>query len=436
MKTKILFLCTLFILTQTIAFTQKTEVTVRKGKVLAQTPSGQAIIDAGKKASLTQDKTPTVTIDDPMVDDALQMYTWIEQEKQANEIKIDFTSIQIIKIENEHLLLTAGLGEMPNMKSEPNDTVRIGLTSILNEPKYYDLQGNLLPFDLDEVNERQGYYYLHFPQPVQRGENFGFITVSKFNASNEEIWKEGPIWNIWLGNCTPNCLNYFRIILPESAIFVKSSRPVLAFDSFEDRVAVTIRNYTGQQADGMYQISFLWPDKDGTTIADLPPQCRGIQDVLTTDLTEEYHNQMKKILAGEIYDNLSTPLDALLTWNCALVRNDVDLYIKSSYLCLKNPDYAKRAAEMDDNTWNQSKAYFIDELDFLSTPDWPDNPENGYIHPIYMRSKDSSMWADTLACIYENGKWYHIGNMGNARDIDVNVFRKYLPQPDSDSPDK
>jgi len=426
MKTKIIFLCAAFLVTQAVTYGQKTEIAVQKGKVIAHSAMGEVTVDAGKKAILTQDENPSVTVDDPMVDDVMQIYKWVEAEREANEIKIDFSSIQIKKIVNEHLLIIAGLGEMPNMKSEPSDTVRIGLTSILNEPKYYDLQGNLLSFDLDKMNERQGYYYLHFPKPVEPGGKFGIISVSQFNLSDKELWKEGPLWNIRLGNCTPNCLNYFRMILPESAIFVKSSRPVAMLDSFQGRVAVTIRNYTGEQADGMYQISFLWPDKDGTTLADLPPQYRGLQDVLTTNLAEQYHEQMEKILAGEIYDDLSSPLAALLTNNCSLVRNDKDLYIKSTYLCLKKPDYAKKTIEMEDKIWNQIKSYFVDELDFLSTPDWPDKPENGYLHPIYMCTKNSKMRADTLACIYENGKWYRVGNMGNARDTDISVFKKCI----------
>ena len=426
MKKKIIFLCGVLLVTQVVTYGQKTQVSVQEGKVKAQTGAGQVIVDAGKKAILTQNKTPSIMVDDPMVDDVMQIYKWIEAEREAGEIKIDFSSIQINKIVNDHLLITAGLTEMSNMKLESNDTIRMGLTSILDEPKYYDLQGNLLPFDLDKVNERQGYYYLHFPDPVQPGGKFEIITVSEFNVSNEEIWKEGALWNIRLGNCTKNCLNFFRIILPESAIFVNSSRPVAMIDNFQGRVALTIRNYTGPEADGMYQISFLWPDKDGTSLVDLPAQYRGLQDETTNNLTEEYHKQMERILAGDIYEDLSTPMGALLTENCALVQKDKDLYIKLTYLCLKNPDYANKVREMNDEIWGQTKKYFVDELDFLSTPNWPAKPENGYIHPIYMCSKESQMRVDTLACIYENGKWYRFGNMGNAQDTDVSVFRKWL----------
>jgi len=433
MKSIIVCICVLVLVMLYTGAFGETEITVSKGKVLAQTSVGDVTIDAGKKATLSSGQNPVVTVDDPMVDDLIEIYKWIEEEKEAKREHIYVTSIQVKSIESELFLRDAYLAEMPNVKSEPSDTVRIGLTSILDEPKYYDLEGNLLSFDLDKVNERQGYYYLHFREPIGPGEKFKVISVSKFNLSNKELWKEGALWNIRLGNCTPNCLNYFRIILPKSAIFVESSRPVTMIDNFEGRVAVTIRNYTGPEADGMYQISFLWPAKDGTTLADLPPKYRGLENRLNIDLAEEYRRQMEKILAGEIYDDLSTPLGALLTNNCALVRKGKELYLKSSYLLQKNPALAEKAAQMDNKTWDRLKHYFVDELDFLSTPPWPDEPENGHIHPIYMSEKGSSMRADTLACIYENGKWYRFGNMGNARDTDVSVFKKWITKSDSQS---
>lgn len=418
----------LFLLVQTVAFGQKTEVNVRRGLVKAQTAAGTAVVDAGRRVVLIQGDNPIVTVDDPMVDDLIKMYNWIEKEKEASTEQIDVSSIQIKRIDSEELLTTAVLVEMPNMKSESSKTVRIGLTSIVNEPRYYDLEGNLLRFDLDKVNKRQGYYYLHFPKPVETGEKFKFVGVSKFNASKRELWKEGPLWHIWQANCTPNCLNYFRTLLPKSAVFVESSRPVMMIDSVEGQVAVTIRNYTGPWADGMYQISFLWPDKDGTTLADLPAQYRGLQDKVTADLTEEYRRQMERILAGETFNDLSTPLNALLTNNCSIVNKDKDLYIETTYLCKIDPERAEeRRKEPDEQFGGITRYYFIDELDFLSTPDWPKEPENLYIHPIYMCRKGSRTRVDTLACIYEDGRWYRFGNMGNGRDTDVSVFKEWLP---------
>ena len=116
MKTKIIFLCAVFLVAQAITYGQKTEVSVQKGTVLAQTAMGELTVDAGRKAVLTQDKEPLVTVDDPMVDDIMQIYKWIEAEREANEIKINFSSIQVHKIESESLLTGAYLMEMPNLK--------------------------------------------------------------------------------------------------------------------------------------------------------------------------------------------------------------------------------------------------------------------------------------------------------------------------------
>jgi len=193
MKTKIIFLCALLSIAQAITFGQKTEVSVQKGKVIAQTAGGTVTVDAGRKVILTQDENPTLTVDDPMVDDLIEIYQWIKEEKEAKRERIDFTSIQINRIDSEEVLTCAGLGETPNVKSKPSDTVRIGLSSILKEPKYYDLQGNLLEFDLDKVNERQGYYYLHFREPIKPGEKFKIISVSEFNLSDKELWREGSL---------------------------------------------------------------------------------------------------------------------------------------------------------------------------------------------------------------------------------------------------
>ncbi len=423
-KIEILFLCGLILAVQAIAFGQKTEVSVQKGKVVAQSQEGSATVDAGRKAVLTKEGKPFVTVDDPLVDDIIKIYKWIEAEKEANEIKIEYTSIQVGRIENEHFATGAFLMEMPNMQGQTSKVIRMGLLPLMENPKFYDLQGNLLSFTTEKVNERMGYYYIKFIDQVSPGEKFNFIGVCQLRFSEKEMWKEGVLWNLEMGNDTINCLNYFRVILPKSAIFVQANRPIIMMDNSDGRIALTIRNYTGSTGDGTFKITFLWPDKDGITFSDLPAQYRGVKETINKSLIEKYHQQMKNILAGEIYHDMNSPIGLLLTYNNAILRKDKELLIKSSYLCKTNPEFAKKVEQMDGNTWNEIKSYFIDELDLLNIPAWPDNPENGHIHPIYMCTKTSEKRADTLACIYENGKWYYIGNNGNPRLIDVNVFRK------------
>jgi hypothetical protein len=408
MRTKRAILCAVVLLTvPIIGFAQKTEVSVKKGKVIAQTATASINVEPGRKAILMKGKSPTLAVDDPMVDDLINMYKWIEEEKAAAREKIDFTSIQIHRIESETLLKGAHFFEMPNSKTEPSNTCCVGLTSILEQPRYYDVQGNLLTFELEKVDARRGYYYLQFPGPVQPGENFKIICVSKMNVSKGEIWKEGPLWNIRLGNCTKNSLNYFRIILPESAIFVDSSRPVMITDDSDGRPAVTIRNYTGEYADGMYQIAFLWPDKDGTTLADLPRQYRGLREKAEEEVVGAGRVEIAKILSGGYYEKQNTPLETLLSLYSAIVHKNSE-----GLLNLISPNLREIAA----GQMNQIEEFssLVVNFGFLGTPDWPAEPEKGYEHPVYLCRNGSLICELTLMMGYQNGKWYLRG-LGTGR---------------------
>jgi hypothetical protein len=399
MRTKSAILCALALLmARTIVFAQKTEVVVRKGKVVAETATASVAVEAGRKAVLSPDKNPTVAVDDPMVDDVMEIYKWVEAEKQAQRERIDTSSIQIIGIENEHLFTLAYFAEIQNPKSEPSDTCLIAGVSILDEPKYYDLQGNLLQFDLEKIRVGRGSYTVYFPEPVGPGENFKYICVSKI-TSDQGIMKEGPLRHIQAGWTPANCLNYFRFILPESAIFVDSSRPVSVVDSVDGRVAVTIRSYTGLLRDGMYHITFLWPDKDGTTLADLPPQYRGLRDKEEQEVVEAGRVEMAKILSGGTYEKQNTPLEALLSLYSAAVHKSSE-----DFLNLISPDLREDAAsEMEQIMALTSR---VVDYGFLGTPDWPDEPENGYEHPVYLCRKGSLICEATIVMVYQDGKWH------------------------------
>ena len=399
MRTKTAIVCALvFFAASIITIAQKTEVSVKKGTVIAETEKTSVAIEAGRKAVLLPDRQPVVTADDPMVDDVMEIHKWIEAEKQAQRERIDTSSIQIIRVENEHLFTLAYFAEIPNPKSEPSDTCLIRGVSILDEPKYYDLQGNLLQFELEKIRVGRGSYTVYFPKPVGPGENFKYICVGKI-TSDSGIMKEGPLRHIQAGWNPANCLNYFRFILPESAIFVDSTRPVSMVDSVEGRVAVTIRSYTGQLRDGMYHISFLWPDKDGTTLADLPPQYRGLRDKTEQEIVEAGRLEMAKILSGQTFQQQNTPLETLLSiYSAAAHKNFED------FLNLVSPDLREYAAEQSDEIMEMTGR--VVDFGFLGTPEWPDEPENGYQHPVYLCREGSLICEATIVMVQLDGKWY------------------------------
>ena len=399
MKTKIIFLCAVLLMAQAAIYGQKTQVSVQEGKVKARTVTDEVIVDAGKKVILTSDKEPVLIVDDPLVEDIMEIYKWVEAEKKAQREKIDTSFILVSKIDDENLFRVAYFLETQNPESELTNIYQFVPSAILEEPKFYDMQGNLLKFELKKENDKRGRYSIVFSKPVEPGDKFKYICVG--TVSDDELCrKEGPLRLFTDMFSVPNQLNYYRVILPESAVFVDSSRPVTIVDSHNGRIAVTIRNYTGLIGDGAIKIAFLWPAKDGTTLMNLPPQYRGLRDQRQEEIVREYRLVIAKILAGETYDDQSTPLKTLRTFISAVIHKDKELF-----LGLIDESMRQIASQQYDQFVGEYGSIVLD-FEFLDTPQWPEKPENGTTHPVYMCRKGSLLRAVTITMVYHDGKWY------------------------------
>ena len=102
------------LLSRTPAFGQETEISVTKGKVKVQSTSGSITIVAGQKGVLRRGQKPIATVDEPMVHDLIRMRPWAEAERRAKRERIDFTSIQIRRIEDEKRPTSASLSQHTN----------------------------------------------------------------------------------------------------------------------------------------------------------------------------------------------------------------------------------------------------------------------------------------------------------------------------------
>lgn len=403
MKTNTIRLCAVVLLAaQTSILAQKTEVRVQKGKVVAETGGATMAIDAGRKAVITPGSKVVMTVDDPMVDDLIQIYGWVQQEKQVQRERIDSASIQMIRIESESRFTLAYLREVANSGSRPSDTCTIAGSSLLDNPAFYDLQGNRLSFDLEKLNAHAASYFVRLPAPVAPGNDFRFICVSKLDGS---MWKDGPLWHLQVGWPAPHCLNYFRFVLPPSAVFVDSNREVVVVDSFGGNAALTTRNYTGALADGVCHVAFLWPQKDGTTLADLPPQYRGLRDEHDLDVVRVGQLQLTKILAGEPFNDQSNPIAAVATVASAIIQKNKPLVLD----LMANPILRAIADRQYDEFIETTGRQIVQAVDFLSTPSWPDEPQDGYEHPVYFSRKGSLLHDATMIMVYRGGKWYSGG---------------------------
>lgn len=403
MKTRSIILCaTVLLTTSALLFAQKTEISVRKGKVVAATQTASINIEAGRKAILSPGKNPIVAVDNPLVDDMMEIYKWIEAEKQAQREQIDSTSILIYKVENEHHFKIAALQERPNSKSEPSNVCQIMTTGEIYEgTMFYDLQGNLLSYDREQINPSRIDFFVRFRRAVEPGEKFRYIVVAEMGDSGQ-LWKEGPLWHLQGGGSAANCLNYYRVVLPASAIFVDSSRSVTTTDTIDGKLAVTCR-VLGGPGDNTIHIAFLWPDKDGTTLADLPPQYRGLRDLSEEEVVQESRRRAAEILAGGTYTGQKTPLETLLSLYSATVHED-----GTQFLELIAPGLREIAAGQVDRML--AMASLIADYEFLGTPVWPDEPDNGYKHPVYLCREGSLLRESTIIMAWQDGKWYLEGS--------------------------
>jgi len=403
MKANLTKFCAVILLAaQTIVLAQKTEVSVQKGKVIAETATQSVAIGAGRKAILATNEKTTVTVDNPMVDDALKLYKLIEAEKEHSDLKIDTVFILVGKADKEEIN-GALYFEVPNFGSKATNVLTIPQMAIFEDFKVYDLNGNLCRLDVKLLDESSASYSIHFSEQIQPGKHFKFIGVADLEdiplipGGIPAYEKDGPLWYFRTVYGVPNCLNYFRFILPESAILVDSNREVLATDTVDGRLAVTIRNYTGKYADGWCNITFLWPDEDGTNLTDIPDEYHGLRNRRDEKNAETFQKGVDKIRAGIKFDDQSTPLAALLTCLGSAVHKDKDLYVKSKY--------TKQSPQKLRGNMEQA-GYWANVLDFLSTPEWPRNPGNGYVHPIYLSRKGSMICELMQPIVYKDGKWY------------------------------
>jgi hypothetical protein len=403
MKTKSIILCVTILLTgRTLLMAQRTEVSVQKGKVIAETATASVTVEAGRKTVLTPDKKPTVTVDNPMVDDVLKLYKLVEAEREQSDLIIESVCMMVGKADRGEIV-GALYFELPNFKSEATNVLTIGQMAIIDGLKVYDMKGNLCRVDVKKLDESSAHYSIHFTEEVQPGKHFKLIGVTDLDklplipGGIPSYSQEGFLHHFRTALNSRNCLNYYRFILPESAILVDCNREIMATDTVGGRAAVTIRNYTGPHYDGWCTISFLWPDEDGTSLADIPDEYHGLRNKRDEENAKKFREEIEKAQAGIKYEDQSTPLAALITNYSSAVRKDTELYAKVKYTH-QAPDQIQK--------WVENAKYWANILDFLSTPSWPENPGNGYVHPIYTSRKGSLICENILPIVYEDGKWY------------------------------
>ena len=172
MKAKFTILCAIMLLAlQTITSAQKTEVTVRQGKVVAETQAASVSVDAGQKVVLKKDANPLVSVDNALVKDALELYKLIEKEKEYGGLKIDSTFILVGKADKDEVV-GALYFEFPNHGPEATNVLTLPYVSVLENIRVYDLSGSLCKVEVKYLGNAAASYSIHLSKQVQPGEHF------------------------------------------------------------------------------------------------------------------------------------------------------------------------------------------------------------------------------------------------------------------------
>jgi len=404
------------------AFGQETHVRVSKGAVEIETPSGTQRIEAGQEGSADRKGDVRVKIDEPLARDIPMLTQWIVAEKMNGQDKIDSSSVQVQAIENVKERRVVALAEVPNRQEKASSTVEIGPTAWGKDTKVYDLEGRVLTYETKAVSSGRYKVTIDYKKPVEPKGVYSLMLVTSGVNAPEMLWHEGKLWTAQMSNMTPNCLNYWQLVLPPSAILVDTSLPPIATRTIDGQLVVTIRNYTGRHADSTVLVSFLWPGQDGGTLEDVPGRYRGLIDLRAAG----FNTAASEALGGKVFADQGTPVEALLKLVSAAARKDTEAVTSVAYALASG----QVSPEMLDKMWGPLQQ-FMSGFEMISTPDWPAEPNEGYVHPVYVRAKGNPalIRSDTLALVFHKGKWYYMGNMGNPRDTDVSVFKKQLQGP-------
>jgi len=114
---------------------------------------------------------------------------------------------------------------------------------------------------------------------------------------------------------------------------------------------------------------------------------------------DEFQQIKTRIIQGEKYFDLSTPLRVHLSFLSAIKHKDL---ISAQKVQSRNWTLESLANDF----------YWFDEISIWRAPIAPDKPQTGQIWPVYITNSRTGRWEDTLMFIFWDGQWQRAGNQG------------------------
>ncbi len=118
---------------------------------------------------------------------------------------------------------------------------------------------------------------------------------------------------------------------------------------------------------------------------------------------KRFETVKKRILSGEEYHDLSTPVDALLSFASARISQNPDAYQRV------------QAHDTKGKVPRASNQYTNIGISIYRVPAWPESPADGDVHPVYVKYEGSDKLSDVEVFIYHQGGWRKLFNVGNPK---------------------
>ena len=87
----IIISCLFITILPVMLLSDETEIEVLQGKVRGRTPQTEMMISAGQKGLIKEGQEPIIAVNDPLVQQAIHMYRWIEEERKSGHSVEDAT---------------------------------------------------------------------------------------------------------------------------------------------------------------------------------------------------------------------------------------------------------------------------------------------------------------------------------------------------------
>ena len=260
-------------------------VAVHKAIGTSKSPSPVVAPPIVQKETPKSVEQPTAILDNPFIQDLMQMDKWVQAEKDAGRLgPEDATHVEVreLNMTRTRQVSFADFSE-PMLKrlveagrySRETGILTIGETLFEGDSAFYDVGGKDIPFRFQRTAEDRGYLHLDLAHAAMPEGVLKFIMSNQRELQSmqrhKNLWKEGEFWHLLSGNGSPNYLNYYKVILPKTAILVGASPRPIAVNEEDGRLALTIRHRNFETGYN-YHVVFLWPEIDGSTFLDLPMQ--------------------------------------------------------------------------------------------------------------------------------------------------------------------